>query len=63
MKTVYHKDNTIAEVLHSKKENAAILMGFGMHCLGCPMAQSETLEEASKSHGFELELLLKELNQ
>ena len=62
MKTTYSKDNTIADVLNGGKENIAILMGFGMHCMGCPMAQNETLEEASEGHGFDLDMLLSKLN-
>ena len=38
-------------------------MGFGMHCLGCPMSQMETLEEAAQAHDIDLELMLQKLNE
>lgn len=59
----FNKNSTIGEVLAENEENGIILQGFGMHCLGCPMSQMETLEEASEVHGFELKLLLEKLNK
>ena len=59
----FNKNSTIGEVLAANEEYAVILQGFGMHCLGCPMSQMETLEEASEVHGFELDLLLEKLNK
>ena len=40
-----------------------ILLEAGMHCLGCPASQAETLEEACEVHGIDVEDLLKELNK
>ncbi|MCR5223342.1 MAG: DUF1858 domain-containing protein, partial [Lachnospiraceae bacterium] len=40
------KDMTIGEILRMAPEVAPILMEAGMHCLGCPSAQGESLEEA-----------------
>lgn len=59
----FNKNSTIGEVLAANEDYAVILQGFGMHCLGCPMSQMETLEEASEVHGFELKLLLEKLNK
>lgn len=59
----FNKNSTIGEVLEANEDYAVILQGFGMHCLGCPMSQMETLEEASEVHGFELKLLLEKLNK
>lgn len=55
------KDMTIAQVLSVNPRAAAILMAYGMGCLGCPSAQGETLEEAAMVHGFEVEELLSKL--
>ena len=44
-------------------EKANILLDAGMHCLGCPASQAETLEEACEVHGIEVEELLNELNK
>lgn len=41
---------------------APILMEIGMHCLGCPSAQGETLEEAAMVHGIDVELLVEKIN-
>ena len=57
------KDMTIGEILENAPEKAQILLDAGMHCLGCPAARSETLEEACEVHGIEVEELLKELNK
>ena len=43
------KDMTIGEILRTKPEVAPILMEAGMHCLGCPSSQAESLEEAAKN--------------
>jgi len=57
------KDMLIGNILKEKPEAAQVLMRHGMGCLGCPSAQMETLEEAAKVHGIDLEKLLKELNE
>ena len=45
-------DMTIGEILEIRGEEVApVLLGMGMHCLGCPSAQMETLEEACGVHG------------
>jgi hybrid cluster-associated redox disulfide protein len=37
-------------------------MEFGMGCVGCPSAQSETLEEAASIHGIDIDKLIEKLN-
>lgn len=56
------KDMTIGEVIRIKPEAAAVLMQAGMHCLGCPSAQSETLEEAAMVHGMAIDELMSKIN-
>ena len=58
-----NKDMTIGELLEKAPEKAQILLDAGMHCLGCPASQAETLEEACEVHGIEVEDLLNELNK
>lgn len=58
-----NKDMTIGELLEKAPEKAQILLDAGMHCLGCPASQAETLEEACEVHGIEVEELLNELNK
>jgi hybrid cluster-associated redox disulfide protein len=44
-------------------ENVApILLNIGMHCLGCPSSQMETIEEAAAVHGIDADDLVEEIN-
>jgi len=56
------KDMTIGEILRAKPEVAPILMEAGMHCLGCPSAQGETLEEAALVHGMDTDQLMEQIS-
>ena len=56
------KTTTIGEVLETNPEKADILLDAGMHCLGCPASQAETLEEACDVHGINVEELVEKLN-
>jgi hybrid cluster-associated redox disulfide protein len=57
------KDMLIGEILQVGGQGAAIiLMNAGMHCVGCPSAQGETLEEAAMVHGMDADTLVEELN-
>ena len=53
------KDMTIGEILRINPDVAPILMEAGMHCLGCPSAQGESLEEAAMVHGIDIDALMK----
>lgn len=56
------KSTKIGELLEKNPEKAEILLEAGMHCLGCPASQGETLEEACMVHGIDVEELLEKLN-
>ena len=56
------KDMRIGELLNVDQNTAVILMRAGMHCIGCPSAQGETLEEAAMVHGMDADLLEKQIN-
>ena len=56
------KNTTIGELLTVFPEAAPILMEIGMHCLGCPSAQMESLEEAAMVHGIDADLLVEKIN-
>ena len=47
------KTTTIGEILEKAPEKADLLLEAGMHCLGCPASQMETLEEACEVHGID----------
>lgn len=57
-----NKDMTIGELLEKAPEKAEILLEAGMHCLGCPASQAETIAEACDVHGIDVEELIKKLN-
>ena len=52
MAATINKDMIIADMLKIDPGIAAILMASGMHCIGCPSAQGETLDEAAMVHGM-----------
>ena len=56
------KEMTIGEILAINPMVAPILMEIGMHCLGCPSAQGETLEEAAMVHGLDADVLVAQIN-
>lgn len=56
------KTTQIGELLSQAPEKAELLLEAGMHCLGCPASQEETLEEACDVHGIDVEELLEKLN-
>ena len=58
----FTKDMTIGEILSKNPEAAPVLMSAGMHCLGCPSAQGESLEEAAMVHGINVDSLVEALN-
>ena len=41
---------------------APILMGIGMHCLGCPSSQGESIADACMVHGVDADELVKKIN-
>ncbi|HNZ83557.1 MAG TPA: DUF1858 domain-containing protein [Sedimentibacter sp.] len=56
------KDMYIGEVLQIDPGLAGLLMEAGMHCLGCPSSQMESLEDAAMVHGFNADELVNKLN-
>lgn len=59
---VITKKTTIGEVLNLNLETAKYFMEMGMHCLGCPASQGESIEEACMVHGTNPDELVKQLN-
>ena len=58
-----NKDMTIGELIEKAPEKAEILLNAGMHCLGCPASQAETIEEACDVHGIDVNDIVDELNE
>ena len=57
------KDMIIGDIIATDKGIIPFLMNAGMHCVGCPSAQSETLAEAGFVHGLEIDTLVNEINE
>ena len=58
----FNKDTKIGEILEKAPEKAEVLLSIGMHCLGCPASQMETLEEACEVHGIDVNEVVEKLN-
>ena len=63
MAATINKDMIIADMLKIDPGIAAILMASGMHCIGCPSAQGETLDEAALVHGMNADELVVNVNE
>ena len=58
----FSKDTKIGELIDQFPESAPILMEIGMHCLGCPASQAESIGEAAYVHGLDADELVNEIN-
>ena len=56
------KDIMIGDLLQIDQNVAPLLLNIGMHCLGCPSSQMETIEEAAMVHGLDPDDLVVEIN-
>lgn len=56
------KDTIIGEILDIDETTAPFFLEMGMHCLGCPSARGETLEQACMVHGIDVNQMLDKLN-
>ena len=57
-----NKSTMIGELLQIDENVAPILLNIGMHCLGCPSSQMETIEQAAMVHGIDHDMLVDEIN-
>ena len=57
------KDMIIGEILDMDETTAPYFLEMGMHCLGCPSARGETLEQACAVHGVDADQLVEKINQ
>lgn len=56
------KEMAIGEAMKKYPKIAFVFVDYGLHCVGCPMANPETIEEAAKFHHIDLKKFLKALN-
>jgi len=57
------KTMSFAEIIQKHPEVVETLMDKGMHCIGCPMSQMESLEDGAKAHGLDVDKLVEGLNK
>ena len=57
------KDTIIGDILDMDKTTAPFFLEMGMHCLGCPSARGESLEEACMVHGVDVNELIEKINK
>ena len=56
------RDTNIGDLLRIDMGVAPILMGIGMHCLGCPASRGESVEQACMVHGVDADEIVEQLN-
>lgn len=56
------KQSIIGDVLDMYPDTAKYFFEIGMHCLGCPSARGESVEEACMVHGKDADELVAKLN-
>lgn len=57
------RDMNIGEILDNARETVPFFLEMGMHCLGCPSARGETLEQACMVHGVNADDLVEKINK
>jgi len=53
---------SIGQALEINRDLAGVFMAFGMHCLGCPHATAESIQDACAVHGADPDALVEKLN-
>ena len=56
------KDMIIMDVLKMDMDTAKFFLDMGMHCLGCPSASGESIEQACMVHGADADKLVADIN-
>jgi len=57
------KDMLIGDLLRMDANIMPMLLRAGMHCIGCPSAQMESLEDACAVHGIDADVLVAQMNE
>ncbi|MBR0463931.1 MAG: DUF1858 domain-containing protein [Clostridia bacterium] len=64
MENTYVNEQTlVGQIVRNYPETIEILLGIGMHCLGCPASQAESLADACAVHGIDPAPVVEQLNQ
>jgi hybrid cluster-associated redox disulfide protein len=57
------KDMPILEIIQTYPDTFEVFQKYGFHCIGCPSAQFENLEQGANMHGIDIENFVKDLNK
>lgn len=57
------KDMTLGEIMQDYPEAIDVMLNYGLHCVGCHVAFTETIEQGAEAHGIDLGKLLKDMNK
>lgn len=60
---VVNRTTKIGDILDFNRETAVYFLEMGMHCLGCPSARNETIEQACAVHGVSVDELINKINE
>lgn len=63
MENFINEETLIGDIVSTYPEAVEILFACGMHCIGCPASQAESLEEACMVHGLDTELVVQAVNE
>ena len=56
------KQTIIGDILDNAPDTAVFFLEIGMHCLGCPAARGESIEEACAVHDTDADALVEKIN-
>ena len=59
------KKSPIMDAIERYPEITPVLLGYGLHCVGCHFSQFDTIENGAKIHGMsqeDLKMMLKDVN-
>jgi len=60
------KDMMIGDVVKEHPDCAMVMMNSGLHCIGCHVAGSETIEQGAKAHGMaddDIDKMVEDMNK
>ena len=63
MQAYIHENTLIGEIIRDYPEGAQVLLAIGMHCLGCPASQGETLAQACAVHNVPADAVALSINK
>lgn len=61
--TFVTESTLVGEIVDRYPESVDILFSVGMHCLGCPASQAESLADACAVHGLDPRPVVEALNR